>query len=405
MKKWIVILALIGFWACSNEEMPELPPEQIISDSFKVDVPSNFSWSAIMKDVVLINFIRDSLKTYDLDGTPVELYNQDNELIDALIIYHGTACFNICLPLEVEKLKIKLPAIDSELEFSSRKRSIKYEVPEFSSSRIKSVDSDNDGLYDKFDAAPNNPNVTLKIGNLGKTTEWSTFYLFEDLWPTKGDFDFNDFIINTNYSFKRGIDNFITEITGMYNAEWSNPDYGLGFELFEVKGAYLIYHDNLIEEVVGGDMEKSMNNGINVLTEATKNGKISKRFTIKIREGNLSDFVLIPFLYRLDDNFHQVRPFGTPPTQLQKMELFKSGDDDSPNSWQWTKGMKFKYPLEGKRAFYRTCENYSWCVQFMAKSFVKPAEEQSIIESYPRFKEWVQSCGLSDYDWYNNPSD
>jgi len=404
MKKWIFILMLTSFWACSTEETVEPQPEHFSEQTFQLHVPPDFSWSSVVQDVVLVNFVTDSVKTYALDGTPVELYNQDDELLDALMIYHGTVCFNIRVPAETATLKIKLPAINAEMEFSSNKRSLKFEIPEISSDRIHQMDCDNDGLCDKYDVAPHDPNITFRIGKSGKRTSWNSYFIFEDLWPSKGDFDFNDFIVKTNFSFTRGKNNFISEITGIYSAEWNNPEFGLGFELFEARGAYLIYLDDVLEEVTGADLEKSMYNGINVLNEATKNGNVNKRFSIKLKEGSITDFVMVPFLYRLDEKDHQIRPFGTPPTQQQKMALFSSGDDASPRTWNWTKGKKFKYPLEGKNAFYRSTESYPWCVQFMAKSFTKPAEMQNIVESYPKFEDWVQSGGTVNNDWYNYPA-
>ena len=118
----------------------------------------------------------------------------------------------------------------------------------------------------------------------------------------------------------------------------------------------------------------------------------------------MTDFNLVPYLFRLEKKDHQVRPFGTPPTQMQKMQLFRSGDDASPNKWNWLKGDKFKYPQEGKNAFYRTNESLPWGVQFMAKSFTTPAELQTIMTSYPKFQSWAESGGTNDKDWYNHPS-
>ena len=402
MKKWIIVLIFAGFIACSQKEVDELPPKQQSVENFELSVPGDFTWSAVLQDVVLVNFVTDSSKTFALDGTPVELYNQDNELLDALTIHRGKACFNIRIPMEISTLKFRLPAINSELEFSTRKRSLNYDIPEFSEERIKQTDRDKDGLIDQFDVAPNDPQVTLKIEN--SNSPWSSYYIFEDLWPTAGDFDFNDFIVKTDFSVTRGKDNFITEISGVYSAEWKNAEFGLGFELMEAKGAYLIYQDDIIEEISGAEMEKSMHNGIVVLNEVKSSGKVTQGFSLNLKERCMTDFNLVPYLFRLKEKEHQVRPFGTPPTQKQQMQLFQSGDDASPNKWKWLKGEKFKYPQQGKNAFYRTNESLPWGVQFMAKSFTTPAELQTIMTSYPKFQSWAESGGTNDKDWYNHPS-
>ncbi|CAN0559914.1 unnamed protein product, partial [Laminaria digitata] len=55
------------------------------------------------------------------------------------------------------------------------------------------VDSDGDGIDDDIDAAPCDPDVSLLM-SVPSNQNWGMF-LFEDQWPSRGDFDFNDAVI------------------------------------------------------------------------------------------------------------------------------------------------------------------------------------------------------------------
>lgn len=55
------------------------------------------------------------------------------------------------------------------------------------------VDSDGDGIDDDVDADPCDPDVSL-VMSVPSNQNWGMF-LFEDKWPSRGDFDFNDAVV------------------------------------------------------------------------------------------------------------------------------------------------------------------------------------------------------------------
>merc|ERR1711879_138237 len=57
-------------------------------------------------------------------------------------------------------------------------------------------DADGDGISDVFDDFPNDPSKAFHTNNYSNST-----LVFEDLWPQKGDYDFNDMVIDYNMFF------------------------------------------------------------------------------------------------------------------------------------------------------------------------------------------------------------
>jgi len=414
MKKLIVLFLVIFHIGCQIDESEEFP---VVTndDSFDLIVPEEFSWSTISQDVLLVNIVSEGVKTDALDSTKIELYNGDGDLLDALIIFKGQVGFNFRVPVTTNMLKVKTPAANTELEFSSKIRSINLEISDVSLVNFKRVDTDKDGLFDKFDEDPGDPNLAITIGskNSNKKSVYSSatnekpssYFIFEDLWPSKGDYDFNDFVARTSFSWKRGKDNYITEISGISNMEWNSPGFGFGFELFETKGTCLIYLNDIIAETEGDASRiDSIFNGFKILSGTKDIGSDTREFTLKVKSHSLKDFACVPFLFKADNMGYQIRPIGTPPTQIMQMQMFKSADDDSPNTWDWQSGKKFKYPLKGDKAFYRSKESYPWGIEFLAKGFNSTTESISILKRYPGFKDWAESGGIIEGDWYNHPA-
>ena len=411
MKKYAVVLLLFGLCGClANRVDDDLrkPGEETF-----VNVPDDFTWSPILQEMIRVELTSEGAKTKELDNTLIELYNSDDEFLDALTIIDGVAEFQLRIPSSTPGLKLVTPATGKELEFQPEQTKIEFNVADISAFHFEKTDLDGDGLYDQFDADPNNSDLTIKIENgsslksaSGRKSSTSTYTIFEDLWPAKGDYDFNDLVVKTTYSWERGKGNYIEEIAGVCNVEWigAGLELGLGLELFESTGTNLIYHRDIIRVVENAEEDGKVTNGFIVFSRVQDKGKGEIEFKIKLKEKQIKDFVCIPYLFRTNDPQHQVRPFGAPPTENQNMSMFRTYNDASPVSWNREKKEKFKYPLSGNEAFYRSPENHPWGIEFMAKTFKPTSEKTSILNEYPRFREWAESGGKKGKDWYNHPN-
>ena len=413
MKKYVAIILSLVFSSCLKHYIDELPQEEQ-DDQFIVSVPQDFNWSSIEGAGIEVTIKHNSEITYALDSTLIELYDEDDDLLDALTIYDGMAEFNIRIPSSISVLKLKSVATNVSKEFTPASTKIDLNIPDLSVLSFARKDRDRDGLFDEFDAFPDDGNKTIMIDNYnqssnlksGKKSSVSSYVIFEDLWPSKGDYDFNDLVAKTTFSWERGKSNYIEEISGVCDVEWigAGIGLGLGFELFETKGTNLYYMDDIIKEVSGGDEDNSVTNGFILFSKVQSVGTNQVHFTIKLKDKALKNFLCVPYLFRTNDKGHQVRPFGAPPTESQKMSLFRSADDKSPVSWTWTKGKKFKYPIAGNEAFYKSGEQHPWGIEFISKKKFKPSKEgRTIIRSYPKFRTWAESGGKKESSWYEYP--
>lgn len=386
------------------------------SYAFVGKVPADFNWSTITSKQINVTFMRNNGLSHDLDNSIVELYNDDNVLIDALTILDGKADFNVRIPANSKTLKLVTLATISFKEVGMSDTDIEFEVPEVNAINFSKTDTDNDGLCDQFDVDPNNPELSIRIERQIEPSTKSaaranssvySYTIFEDLWPSKGDYDFNDMVVKTTFYWVRGRNNYIQEISGVCSVEWigAGMGIGLGYELFSSFGTELGYEDDIITSIKGdATLDEVVTNGIILFNKVQEVANKQLEFTISLKDKEIKEFAFVPYLFRTDNYSQQVRPFGAPPTQGQDMSLFGTKNDASPYQWTRKNGNKFKYPLTGNQAFYRSKENHPWGIEFMAKSFKPSPERTSITEVYPQFVHWAESGGKQYTDWYDYPN-
>jgi hypothetical protein len=417
LKKYLFLIIIAVLWGCIANKIDDIDttPDD---DSFVGQVPANFSWSAIVQKEINVTFKVGNLKSNALDNTLIELYNENNELLDALTIIDGIANFNVRIPTAETKLKLMAVAANMIKEINTEQNNIEFQIPNVSAINFAKVDTDKDGLFDPFDSAPFNADLSIRVNNGGNGFALKSanvankanysYVIFEDLWPSKGDYDFNDMVVKATYSWERGKSNYIQEIKGVIEVEWigAGMGIGLGYELLGANGVNLEYLNNVIIQTDGSaTTDKSVTNGIIVFNKVQEVGVGTLGFSMTIKDKEIKDFVCVPYLFRTNNPQHQVRPFGAPPTQNQDMTKFKTYDDASPSKWTWEPGNKFIYPLKGANAFYRSKENYPWGIEFIAKSFKPSNEKVSITKNYTKFKTWAESGGEKEKDWYDYPNE
>ena len=417
MKALGMLLLMALLTGCLANKIDDLITDADNADtSFVGKVPADFNWSTIVSKQIDVTFMHDGALSKALDNSIIELYNDDNVLIDALTIIDGKASFNVRIPGNSKTLKLVTLATISFKEVGMDDENVVFEVPDINAVNFSRIDTDKDGLCDQFDIDPKNPDLAIKIERqVSQPTKSAaranssvfSYTIFEDLWPSKGDYDFNDMVIKTTFYWVRGRSNYIQEISGVCSVEWigAGMGIGLGYELFSSFGTQLGYEDDIVTSVKGDATEdKAVTNGIILFNKVQDVANKQLEFTICLKDKKIKEFAFIPYLFRTENYSQQVRPFGAPPTESQDMTLFGTKNDASPYKWDRKSGDKFKYPLSGSQAFYRTKDNLPWGIEFMAKSFKPSPEKTSITEIYPRFRKWAESGGTENTDWYDYPN-
>jgi len=267
-------------------------------------------------------------------------------------------------------------------------------------------DTDGDGVNDDDDDFPLDPSrAYLKIFPSGDNFY---FQLFEDLWPSKGDYDFNDIVLRTKtHTYKNAQNNLVggRVISKVYWIGGGLPR-GAGIEFFKPNfyGTTLEYlPENTITftEVDNVIIDPVVNNSVQIFNDniiESLNDSVDFEF---LWDYNAGGNTLFAQFYIYNDRNHEVHVYGQPPTNAQDMSLFGTHDDASQTTWDWTAGNTFDTPAD----FYKTSTNLPWGLELITKDFRVPIEKTEIIDAYPQFKDWAESGGSVNPDWYNNPDE
>ena len=275
-------------------------------------------------------------------------------------------------------------------------------------------DDDDDGINNNFDDYPFDPdkafnNWFFSEGNFGTLA-------YEDLWPYRGDYDFNDAVIDYNFNQITNGDNEVTELYATFILRAHGAYYHNGF------GIELPIAPELIESVTGtrisGDYIQLNNNGTEmsqdkaVLIMWDDSYEVLPPVTSSIGANTTPD---IPFV--VPDTLDIVINFTTPvplnqlgvppynpfiivngerdievhlpnkaPTSLADPALLGSGHDNS-------------IPAEGR--YYKTISNLPWAINIVER-FDYPIEKAEVTGAHLHFGEWAESGGTLYPDWYHD---
>ncbi len=277
------------------------------------------------------------------------------------------------------------------------------------------TDSDKDGIPDNMDNYPNDANKA--IDNFFPSANSFATLAFEDLWPSKGDYDMNDLIIDYQFNQITDAYNKVVEISGMLILKAAGASYhnGFGFSLpispSKVKSAtghrlknnlisldnngmesstttatFIVFNDNFDILPYSGTLGSGVNTNpdapfvlpdtirINIVLNAPEN-------TITLGNPPYN-----PFIFVNQDRTKEVHLPGQSPTSKANASLFGTSDDRT---------------TIGGNKLYKTSNNLPWSLH-ISEGFNYPKEKIAIINAYTHFAEWAQSGGVKYPDWYKN---
>lgn len=283
-------------------------------------------------------------------------------------------------------------------------------------SELANVDTDGDGVIDQLDDYPNDSSVahtTYTPSDIG----WGSL-AFEDLWPSRGDYDFNDLVIryrftlvlNANnqavrmlarfqvkaigasfhngFGFKMDVDpNLIASVNGYNLTDGLVTLNSKGIEVGHSTGSTIIVFDDAFNnagQLIGGSF---------VNTVASEPLIVAPEMELTIEFTNPIDPSLIggtppynPFIFIDGNRGRELHLADMQPTDLADPQFFGTIHDVTNT---------------GSGIYYRTDNNLSWGINIIHE-FRHPLEKTPINQAYNHFSAWGASGGSIYPDWYKD---
>jgi len=262
-------------------------------------------------------------------------------------------------------------------------------------------------------------NVVAGTSNLYPALGFGTL-AYEDLWPGKGDYDFNDLVLDYQFEITTNTSNYVESVVGTFiiKAFGASLENGFGFQLssninqeditvtgYEISENFITLNGNGTEAgqtiptiiVFDNAYNQMAHPGMGIGVNTEENAPYVTPDTIQVtiifepntytfNELDISNFN--PFIFINKDRSIEIHLPDYPPTDLVDMSIFGTFDDDS-------------NPATGK--YYKTQNNLPWAINIY-ESFDYPVEKQQIVWAYLKFAAWATSDGVLFPDWYKDLS-
>ena len=257
-----------------------------------------------------------------------------------------------------------------------------------------SCDADGDGVVDQYDDFPDDPERAFLsyFPEDGKQV-----VAFEDLWPSLGDFDFNDLVMSNQVEIAKNADGELVDASFKVSidAVGASLENGIAMMLYDENS--LTFSSDIIQSVTGDVAVDADNTNGLILTNdifATINNAYQNNgtgptdvpdtlyFTINFN-GDANDFIPELYLFRRDDRGHEVHRSGFPATATMNTDLFNTLNDNGD---------------------FKTSTGLPWGMELiMDGQWKNPIEKVDILLAYPKFESWATSNGVNEPTWYLEP--
>jgi LruC domain-containing protein len=283
-----------------------------------------------------------------------------------------------------------------------------------------SNDADNDGIADGDDDYPNDQ--YRAFNNYLVSSTYGTL-LYEDLWPSRGDYDFNDVVVDYRVNTISNASNEVVEMEIKVVARAAGASYKDAFAI-ELRN---IAPDKILS-ITGGNLPGTLftraangtesgqtyanipifddvfkvlvyqggNGGINTNPNVPKADYDTITVLVKFKDGtttapggvtNISAITFAnfnPYIVINQERNREVHLIDKAPTDKANTSLFGTQEDRS-------------NPGQGK--YYRTANNLPWALA-ISQSIPYPTEKTDFSLAFSKFIQWAESNGASFSDWY-----
>lgn len=259
------------------------------------------------------------------------------------------------------------------------------------------MDTDGDGVSDDLDDYPDNPAQSFTLVTLPSTV------VFEDQWPSSGDFDMNDVVMRYIYKVITNSSNNVTEVIGTYDLLATGGSqtnaFGIEFPLAatgvgQVKAGKMESGQANAVFMLYSDMRKEM---VNWNTIPGKPVSPVNVYTVDFMVKDvlsISDFKLDgynPFILNIVNSKRlEIHLSGKQPTTLADLSMFGKGVDVS---------------VPGTKKTYISKTGMPWALIMPMADFDYPVETKAINKGFTHFLDWAVYSGGIFPDWYTNDKD
>jgi LruC domain-containing protein len=277
-----------------------------------------------------------------------------------------------------------------------------------------SDDADGDGIPNQFDDYPDDPERAFN--NFYPSEEGFGTLAFEDLWPAKGDYDFNDMVIDYNINQITNGNNQVVEILASFTLRAMGASFknGFGFQLpFQPGDIATVTGQNLTESIISLNANNTEAGQTNAVIIAFDNGfkvlpypgggigvntdpsapyvdPVTIEIAIVLTEPKPLNQVGIPpynpFIFTNQRRGYEIHLPDRAPTDLADPTILGTSHDNS-------------IPADGR--FYKTQNNLPWALHIM-DAFDYPIEKSQIIHGYNYMTPWAQTSGQNHSDWFKD---
>ena len=408
-----IAIGLIGLNSCTKKE---LTPDATTTTIQDLNISPEFDWSTRHSGTLEVTINpQNNVALSEYDGMVLDLLNESGERISRQGISNGLVIFEYNTSKAYSNLTLFSPQSEEQKTISLDEQKTSFDLS-YSQLKLVAVDTDNDGVDDSVDDYPNDPTRAYR-------TTYHYWLVFEDLWPSQGDYDFNDLIIE---AWMHEADNAQNQLVGgdydaVIHTAGCNIHLGLGMQWFKATNGYSKLHylsantvsfsggdvladpdvDNAV--IVFDDVFEAMENMSNGNPNGYSNNGVGPTMepdTIHFRydiSQNIGNEWVTAYIFYSNDRSHEIQVFGMPPTTAADMTLMGTMADNSLTSWNATG--YFQPPLN----FYQTANHLPWGLELSFSDFKAPLEKTSIIDAYPQFASWAESQGSSNSNWGSTP--
>jgi LruC domain-containing protein len=275
-------------------------------------------------------------------------------------------------------------------------------------------DQDGDGIADADDSFPTDRERAFLISYPASGTG---SLAFEDLWPGKGDYDFNDLVLDYQFHTTTNSKNFVKEIQVdiTIRAIGASMPGGFGFQFgndglrgsdikvtgYDVVSPLFKMEQNGIEsnqekptiivfDKAGRLLKWKGGSGVNTETGSPYSDPVRVTVMVEISGEYTQDEIGIinfnPFMIVNEDRGREIHLPDHRPTSLASGDYYGTRQDRSD---------------PGTGRYYKTSRNLPWALNLI-ESFDYPIEKTSISAAHLVFYDWAASDGKKYADWYLN---